>query len=97
MAGLRGVEDRHGDLVSQVRGRGTLCAFDLPTPGHRNRAVDLAYEAGVVMLGCGSHSIRFRPPLTVTGAEIDEGLAVLDNVLATLARDGADPMGKGRK
>ena len=97
MAGLRGLEDRHGDLVGQARGRGTLCAFDLPTPGHRNRAIDLAYEAGVVMLGCGPTTIRFRPPLTVQSAEIDEGLAVLDDVLTTLAREGVDPAGKGRK
>ncbi len=97
LAGLDDLADRHGDLVSQVRGRGTLCAFDLPTPGHRNRALDLAYEAGVVMLGCGPTSIRFRPPLTVTPADLDEGLAVLDTVLATLAAEGVDPARKGRK
>ncbi len=96
-SGLLALEAEHGDLVSQVRGRGTLCAFDLPTGGHRNRALDLAYENGLMLLGCGPLSVRFRPPLTITEAEVSEGLGVLDRVLGQLAAEDVDPTRKGRK
>ena len=50
-----------------------------------------------MMLGCGAQTIRFRPPLTITGAEVSEGLAVLDCVLGALAAESIDPTRKGRK
>jgi L-lysine 6-transaminase len=35
------------------------------------------YERGVIILGCGTRSLRFRPPLDITSAEIDEALELL--------------------
>lgn len=68
-------------FVTNVRGRGLFCAIDVPTGEFRDRVLDACYEEGVVILGCGTRSIRFRSPLTITADEIDQGLEVLGHAL----------------
>ena len=72
------------EAVTNPRGRGLMCAFDLPTPEARDRLKDLCFEEGAILLGCGVRTIRFRPPLTITQSEIDEGLAALRRALDRL-------------
>jgi L-lysine 6-transaminase len=82
---LRDLEARHG-VVSNARGRGLFCAIDLPDGPTRDAVTSRQFsDEHVIMLGCGSRSVRFRPTLTVTEDELDEGVAALDRVLATLA------------
>jgi L-lysine 6-transaminase len=40
----------------------------------------------VIALGCGTRSVRFRPAMTVTEAELAQGVAALDRVLTGLGR-----------
>ncbi len=81
---LHGLADRHPE-VTDVRGRGLMCAFSLPTGALRSQVVDaLRDEENVLLLGCGSRSIRFRPALTVAGADLQAGVAALDRVLTRL-------------
>ena len=74
---------QHHATMANVRGQGLHCAFDLPSPEARDRILQHCYDAGLVMLGCGAQTMRFRPPLTITTSEIDEGLAILDRTLST--------------
>jgi L-lysine 6-transaminase len=78
---LRTIADRF-EGVSNPRGKGLLCAFDMADTDTRNRVIDRVYSHGAIILGCGPRSIRFRPALCVTGAELDEGLAVVERALA---------------
>ena len=64
-------------IVSNVRGRGLLCAFDLRTGEERNELKKRAFDRGLVILGCGEKSLRFRPPLIITTAEVDEGIEMI--------------------
>lgn len=66
------------DRVSNVRGRGLMCAIDLPTVRERDRIKRGAYMRGLILLGCGEKSIRFRPPLNVSLDEIDEAMKILE-------------------
>ncbi len=84
LAGLRGLAEKH-DVVRDVRGRGLMCAFTLPSAELRDTVVaKLRDDEHVLVLGCGVDSIRFRPALTVTTDELDRGLAAIDRVLASL-------------
>ena len=65
------------DAVTNPRGKGLMCAFDLPSAEVRDRVKQQTYEEGAILLGCGTRSIRFRTPLTITEAEVDEGIACL--------------------
>lgn len=68
--------------IANVRGRGLLCAMDLPSPTAREALRKTLYDAGLLILACGDKGLRFRPPLDVTPAEIDEGIALIRKALA---------------
>lgn len=71
-------------LVANARGLGLLCAFDLPDKSKRNNFKDYLFSHGMMVLGCGEKSIRFRPALTVTEEEIDLGLEKIKEALNLL-------------
>ncbi|WP_349269611.1 L-lysine 6-transaminase [Mycolicibacterium parafortuitum] len=72
-------------LVRDVRGRGLMCAFSMPTAGQRDELLARLWDRGVIMLGCGTDSVRFRPALTVSDDEIDRALAAVRAVLTSTA------------
>ncbi|HYH56507.1 MAG TPA: L-lysine 6-transaminase, partial [Anseongella sp.] len=72
------------DKISNVRGRGLLNAFDLPSTAMRNDFIKKGFEEGVLFLGCGEKTIRFRPSLIVQKGDIDAGMEVTEKVLALI-------------
>jgi L-lysine 6-transaminase len=68
-------------LVLDVRGRGLMCAFSLPSARQRDELIRRLWERRVIMLGSGADSIRFRPALTVSRDEIDTAVAAVRNAL----------------
>ena len=73
----------HHPAVSEVRGRGLMRAISLPDTETRDAVLtDLREREHVLMLGCGSRSIRFRPALTVTEGELRGAVDALDRVLS---------------
>jgi len=51
--------------------------IDLPTTQERDRVKEEAYRKGLILLGCGERSIRFRPALNVSSNEIDNAIHIL--------------------
>ena len=47
----------------------------------RNRIVEVAFEHGLLIMGCGANSMRMIPPLVVTRAELDEGLEIFEHAV----------------
>jgi len=84
LSGLYGLQTEFPDKITNARGLGLLCAFDLPTKEIRNHFKEILYESGMLVLGCGEHSIRFRPSLCVTEGEIDLGLEKIREALNLL-------------
>ena len=84
LAQLQRLQVEMPDVFSNARGRGLMCAVDLPDTDFRNRAMDKAYELGLMVLGCGQLSIRLRPPLDITIAEVDEALDLMRRAVAPL-------------
>ena len=84
LKGLREIEEKYPDKVSNSRGRGLMCAFDLPSPEIRDRVKKMLYDNGLLILPCGPRGIRFRPPLTISSEEINEGLSVIDRTINSL-------------
>lgn len=84
LAGLQELEQRHTP-ISGARGRGLLCAFDLPDRRARTRLLERLFsDEQVLMIGCGQRTVRFRPPLIVGNEEIDRALEALDATLGDL-------------
>jgi L-lysine 6-transaminase len=82
---LQGLADRHAGLASNARGRGLMCAIDLPDGSLRDDVITGMREMQVLLLPCGERTIRFRPALNVTIDELKVGVQALDNVLGRLA------------
>ena len=77
LAGLESMQREFPNHVSNARGKGLMCAFDLATGELRDKVTGKAYEEGMVVLGSGPVSIRFRPPLVIKKEELAEGLEKL--------------------
>jgi L-lysine 6-transaminase len=76
--GMRAVAQATGGKMSNVRGRGLMCAFDLPTGDLRKTFLNVLKDNGTMALPCGCSTVRFRPPLTVSPQEVDEALESLE-------------------
>jgi L-lysine 6-transaminase len=76
-AGLEQIQSEQPELVTNARGLGLMCAIDLPDTTTRDAVAQEIYDLGAVILGCGARGLRFRPPLDITIAELDEGLALV--------------------
>jgi L-lysine 6-transaminase len=78
---LHALAERH-DMITDVRGRGLMCAFTLPSAQLRDDVLRrLRDDENVLMLGCGERSLRLRPALTISVPELDDAVAALDRVL----------------
>ncbi|HEY9186517.1 MAG TPA: L-lysine 6-transaminase [Ignavibacteria bacterium] len=67
--------------IRNIRGRGLMCAIDFNSPQERDIFKNKCYDNGIVILGCGEQTIRFRPALNLTKEEVDEGLEIMKKVL----------------
>jgi 4-aminobutyrate aminotransferase len=85
---LRGWIARHAH-VGDVRGRGLMIGVEIvkdqqsrePAGTLRDCIVELAFERGLLILGCGETSIRLCPPLVVNQQEADIALDILEECL----------------
>jgi L-lysine 6-transaminase len=87
---LQALQDCHPDVLSNARGRGLMCAIDLPNQALRNQVLRTMREnEHILLLPCGERSIRFRPPLCVLREDLQHGLDGLDRCLPARARRAA--------
>ena len=65
-------------VVSAIRGRGLMLAFDLPNTALRDAFWKGAYELGLLVVRCGERSIRLRPVLDVKDDIIQAAFRIMD-------------------
>jgi len=73
-------------MVGDVRGRGLMLGVEIvkdqktkePGNAERDRIVEVAFERGLLFLGCGPNTVRISPPLVVTKDEADVAIDVLE-------------------
>jgi L-lysine 6-transaminase len=81
LAGLQQLAGDFPEVVSNPRGLGLMCAFDAPDGRTRDQLVKAFFRDKLLLVGCGSRSIRFRPHLIVSAGEIEEGLGIIRAIL----------------
>ena len=77
IADLQGLAKKHA-ILSAVRGRGLMIAFDLPNGQLRDAFWKGAYELGLLVVRCGERSIRLRPVLDVDEDILQEALRIME-------------------
>jgi 4-aminobutyrate aminotransferase len=86
---------RKHKLVGDVRGRGLMVGVEIVkdqktkeyASEQRDRIIELAFERGVLLLGCGPSTIRIAPPLVVSKDEADVAVDVLDECIALAGKN----------
>ncbi|HED07053.1 MAG TPA: L-lysine 6-transaminase [Ignavibacteria bacterium] len=81
---LHVIQNDFPDLISNTRGLGLMCSFDLPDGDTRDKFNAACLKDKLLILGCGEKSIRFRPPLNITKEELDEGITKIKSILKSL-------------
>jgi L-lysine 6-transaminase len=84
LAGLQALAVETGGKADNPRGLGLMLAFDLATPELRDKALERTQANGLLLLPCGTRSIRFRPPLNLAAAESDAALELVRKSLKEL-------------
>jgi L-lysine 6-transaminase len=69
--GLRALGRAEGAFTN-VRGIGSLCAFTMASTEERDALLKRLFEGRLMALKSGPRSIRFRLPLTISAAEVDQ-------------------------
>lgn len=92
---LRGLQEKY-EFIGDVRGAGLLIGMDLvknrstrePVAQEVSAEIFLAaLRRGLLLMGYYSR-VRINPPLTLTESDARDGVAILDEVFAEIARDG---------
>ena len=95
--GLRAVSKKH-PIIGEVRGRGLALGVDLvkdrssrePVPVTTTaKIIYRAYQLGAVLfyVGMRGNVLELTPPLTLSEAEAEEGVAIIDQALTDVADD----------
>jgi acetylornithine aminotransferase len=80
------LRERFPNKIKEVRGQGLILGLQLdadPTP-----IVTAARERGLLIITCGTNTLRFVPPLVITEAEIDEGMTILADAMESVWTEG---------
>lgn len=80
--GLEWLRERHGNKVSEVRGKGLLVG--LKCTGDAGVVINALRERGMLAVIAGDNVVRLLPPLIVERAQIDEALSILDDTLSAV-------------
>jgi len=91
---LRGWAKSH-PMIGDVRGRGLMIGIEIvkdkatrePAVEVRNRIETLAFERGLIILGCGETSLRLSPALIVSKEEATVALDFLEDALTAAERE----------
>jgi L-lysine 6-transaminase len=71
-------------MITAVRGRGLMLAFDLPDTARRDAFWKGCYELGLLVIRSGERSIRLRPVLDVKPEVVEKSLGIMDQELSRL-------------
>jgi len=88
-AGLNRLKDKY-DCIGDVRGLGMMLGVEFVTdkksltaaPELRDKIEYACYERGLIILGCGSNTIRWSPPLILSKENVDVALQIFEEAIA---------------
>lgn len=79
---LAEISDRHGDLITEIRGQGLLLGLKPAVPN--NDLVEALRAERLLTIAAGDNVVRLLPPLIVSESEIVEAVARIDRACAGL-------------
>ena len=83
---LQALQQKH-PVVKSVRGAGLMRGLELAVDAQP--VIDAALKSGLLVNRTAERVVRMLPPLTVSVAEIEEAVGILDGALATVSIEGS--------
>jgi 4-aminobutyrate aminotransferase len=88
-AELEKLKKKH-DCIGDVRGMGLMLGVEFvtdkvsnkPAPELRDKVEVACFERGLVILGAGTNTIRWSPPLVLTKENVDVAIEIFDQAIA---------------
>jgi 4-aminobutyrate aminotransferase len=88
-SGLEKLKGKY-DCIGDVRGLGLMIGVEFikdrvslePAPELRDRVEVASFERGLILLGAGTNTIRWSPPLILTKENVDVALEIFDDAIA---------------
>ena len=85
LEGLNMLKKKYPEKIKNIRGMGLYQGFSLVKPERLSELIEYAQDnEHLILLEAGTDSVRFRPTLDVTVAEIKQMVEILDRCLYTL-------------
>ncbi len=80
------------EIIGDVRGRGLMIGVELvrdrttkePAVSQRNSVIQECFQKGLLLLGCGTSTVRFCPPLVIDESDVDTAIEIFGEVLRQL-------------
>ena len=83
---IEGLCDSFPAFITNPRGKGLFCAFDLPSQFERDNAVQAMMDNKLLILPSGDQSIRFRPHLNVSSSDIDAAIDIISKSIKSILK-----------
>jgi acetylornithine/N-succinyldiaminopimelate aminotransferase len=78
---MEGVRSWNNPSIKEVRGKGLMIGVELSEDKDAWDVMTACLERGLLILSAGKTTLRFLPPYVITDEEIDEGLAILKELV----------------
>jgi len=86
---------RDSEIIGDVRGKGLMIGVEIVEDKEsKKRAPELskaivreAFRNGLMLLTCGTNSLRILPPLSISKDAVDQGLAILFDAINTIEKE----------
>ena len=90
--GFGRLKERFLGKIKEVRGKGLILGVELDGDGSEaGKVITAARERGLLVISCGTNTLRFVPPLVISSTEIEEGLKILESAMEIVfEREGAE-------
>jgi 4-aminobutyrate aminotransferase len=88
LAGLREIQDRHPQLVTDVRGRGLMIGVEFDAADHAEEVQWACFQRGLLVLESGRSSVRLSPALTVDEGELATALRIFGEAVDEVSARG---------
>ncbi|MGM0516107.1 MAG: diaminobutyrate--2-oxoglutarate transaminase [Pseudomonadota bacterium] len=84
---FKAIAERHGDLISDVRGLGMIWGLESEKDDFCNKISEEAFKRGLLAetAGADDQVMKFLAPLTISEAELNQGLDILDEAVDAAA------------
>ena len=84
------LQARYPDFIKEIRGKGLMLGVQLTPEAELTKLITAARERGLLIISCGTDTLRIVPPLIIEDGEIERGMRILEAAMEATWVQGLD-------